>query len=282
MDLNKIGKFISFNRKKIGLTQEDLGRKVGVTGKTVSRWENGNYMPDLSLLIPLSEILSVTLNELLLGEKIENENKVLEKSIVNTIEYSNKKIINKNKIIKLLLFICVLLIFTFSVLFIIDVNRMKNNKKVFFSTWGFKYAPPIDLNENKINNTIKNYLLNKNEETKKEKNEKWFICNQNLLIEENNKTTTVFTWVLEESYYEKNKEIIKNSASSIPYKFVLEKENDEYKVISLEFPKFTLDSEKIFPKEVLKKIDKVYYDGTYELLQLCIDEQVNYYYNGNY
>lgn len=53
MDTKKIGKFISENRKRKGLTQEQLGELLGVTNKTISRWENENYMPDLSLLIPL-------------------------------------------------------------------------------------------------------------------------------------------------------------------------------------------------------------------------------------
>lgn len=48
MDSKKIGAFIAFNRKKKGMTQEQLGERLGVTNKTISRWENGNYMPDLS------------------------------------------------------------------------------------------------------------------------------------------------------------------------------------------------------------------------------------------
>ena len=72
MDIEKIGKFIAENRKLQNLTQSELGEKLGVAGKTVSRWENANYMPDVSLLLPLSEILNVSLNELLLGEKVEN------------------------------------------------------------------------------------------------------------------------------------------------------------------------------------------------------------------
>ena len=48
MDTKKIGAFIAFNRKKKGYTQEQLAEKLGVTNKTISRWENGHYMPDLS------------------------------------------------------------------------------------------------------------------------------------------------------------------------------------------------------------------------------------------
>lgn len=73
MDQVKVGKFIAALRKEQGLTQEALGRKLGVTNKTVSRWENGNYMPDIELLVPLGEVLGITVNELLAGERLSGE-----------------------------------------------------------------------------------------------------------------------------------------------------------------------------------------------------------------
>ena len=107
MDLDKIGKFIALNRKNKGLTQEQLAEKLGVTNKTVSRWETGKYMPDLSLLKPLSEELGITLNELLSGEKIEEQKIVenTEKNIINTIDYSSKKVENEHKKISIILMI---------------------------------------------------------------------------------------------------------------------------------------------------------------------------------
>ena len=73
MDQAKVGKFIAQLRKVQGLTQEALGQKLGVTNKTVSRWENGNYMPDIELLVPLGETLGVSVNELLAGERLSDE-----------------------------------------------------------------------------------------------------------------------------------------------------------------------------------------------------------------
>jgi transcriptional regulator with XRE-family HTH domain len=107
MDIVKIGKFIAENRKKKNMTQEQLAEKIGVTSKTVSRWENGNYMPDISLLKPLSEELGISLNDLLSGEKVEKEKyqEKLEENIINTIDYSNKKVIEKNNSIGLWLVI---------------------------------------------------------------------------------------------------------------------------------------------------------------------------------
>lgn len=73
MDQIKIGKFIAALRRQAGLTQEALGEKIGVTNKTVSRWENGNYLPDVEMLQFLAQELHVSLNELLAGEKIADE-----------------------------------------------------------------------------------------------------------------------------------------------------------------------------------------------------------------
>lgn len=107
MDLDKIGKFIALNRKNKGLTQEQLAEKLGVTNKTISRWETGKYMPDLSLLKPLSEELGITLNELLSGEKIKEEKIVenTERNILNTIDYSSKKVENEHKKTSIILMI---------------------------------------------------------------------------------------------------------------------------------------------------------------------------------
>ena len=74
MNQEKIGKFISQLRKENNITQEELGETLGVTSKSVSRWENGKTLPDYSLLKPLCEKLGITINELFAGEKIESNN----------------------------------------------------------------------------------------------------------------------------------------------------------------------------------------------------------------
>lgn len=70
MDQIKIGKFIATLRKEKDLTQEQLGEKLGVTNKTISRWENGNYMPDIEMLSLLSKEFDVSINELISGERL--------------------------------------------------------------------------------------------------------------------------------------------------------------------------------------------------------------------
>ena len=110
MDTYKIGKFIAQNRKKLNMTQAQLAEKLGVTGKTVSRWENGNYMPDLSLLQPLAEELGITLNELLQGEYIPQEQLApkAEETIRMTVDYSNKKIHQKQKVVCIIVVLCMI------------------------------------------------------------------------------------------------------------------------------------------------------------------------------
>ena len=69
MDLLSIGNFIAQLRKQNGLTQEQLGEQIGVTNKTVSRWETGVYMPPADALMKMSELFGVTVNELLSGKR---------------------------------------------------------------------------------------------------------------------------------------------------------------------------------------------------------------------
>ena len=70
MDMVKIGKFLKELRNEKGFTQETLGEKVGVTNKTVSRWETGTYMPPVECLVLLSDIYGVSINEIVAGQRL--------------------------------------------------------------------------------------------------------------------------------------------------------------------------------------------------------------------
>ena len=107
MNQEKIGKFIAECRKKKNMTQQELAEKLGVSDRTVGNWENGRNMPDLSLFKPLCTELDVSINELLSGEKLTEQNyqEKLEENILDTIDYSNKKIVRYSKLIYLLLII---------------------------------------------------------------------------------------------------------------------------------------------------------------------------------
>lgn len=74
MNQMRIGKFIANIRKEKKLTQEQIAEKLGVSVNAVSKWERGICLMDMSLLKPLSNILDVSINEILSGERIEDEN----------------------------------------------------------------------------------------------------------------------------------------------------------------------------------------------------------------
>lgn len=90
MDQMKIGKFIAALRKEKCLTQEQLGEKLGVTNKTISRWENGNYMPDVEMLSLLSKEFGVSINELISGERLlaEDFQKAADNNLVTALNNS--------------------------------------------------------------------------------------------------------------------------------------------------------------------------------------------------
>lgn len=73
MDMQKIGTFLAELRKERNLTQDELGEQIGVTNKTVSRWENGNYLPPAEMLQILSELYGVSINELLAGGRLDEK-----------------------------------------------------------------------------------------------------------------------------------------------------------------------------------------------------------------
>lgn len=107
MNQEKIGKFIATCRKNKKMTQSELAEGLGVTDRSVSNWENGKNMPDLSLFKSLCDILDITINELLSGEKLSKDKyqEKFEENIVNTIDYSTKKLNKYRWLISLILII---------------------------------------------------------------------------------------------------------------------------------------------------------------------------------
>lgn len=90
MDQQKIGAFLKQLRKQKGLTQEQFAEIVHVSNRTVSRWENGNNMPDLDILIQISDYYEVELRELLNGERRSEEmNKEFEDTLLKAVDYTH-------------------------------------------------------------------------------------------------------------------------------------------------------------------------------------------------
>ena len=116
MDQVKIGKFIAELRKEKSLTQRELAELMGVSDKTVSKWECGNGMPEMSMLMPLCQALQINVNELLSGERLSDDSysRKAEENIMNLIQESeNNKQQNKRTIISAVLIIVFSLIAVF-------------------------------------------------------------------------------------------------------------------------------------------------------------------------
>ena len=121
MDIIKTGEFIAKLRKDKGLTQEQFGDKMGVTNKTVSRWETGKYLPPADILILMSELFDVSINELLAGQRLsddeykqtaeKNLTEVIRSSSFTTkdeIDFFKKKWLKDHILIMIVIGICVL------------------------------------------------------------------------------------------------------------------------------------------------------------------------------
>ena len=90
MNQQKIGEFLKYLRKNKGLTQEQLAEHFCVSSRTVSRWENGNNMPDIDILIELADFYEVDIRELIDGErKSENMDKKTKETVIKAAEYMN-------------------------------------------------------------------------------------------------------------------------------------------------------------------------------------------------
>ena len=109
MDQEKIGRFIAERRKDKNMTQEQMAEKLGVSSKSISRWENGKTMPDVSLFEVLCEELNITVNELLKGEKITSKNKSINLSAKTLLDYTNYVKRKNKRIILTILFVMSLL-----------------------------------------------------------------------------------------------------------------------------------------------------------------------------
>ena len=117
MDQKKIGGFLKELRKEKGVTQEQLAEQFSVSSRTVSRWENGNNMPDLDILIEISNYYKVDLREILNGErKSENMDKEIKETVLQAVDYTNTEAEKYNNRIRICNSIALLLIVAYILL----------------------------------------------------------------------------------------------------------------------------------------------------------------------
>lgn len=128
MDLVKIGKYIAGKRKALGMTQKQLAEKLNMSDKSVSKWERGISLPDVSVYMELCEILGISINEFLAGEDIDAENveKKSEDNIIQVTKDSKKKQKNLKSILALVTTFAVIMVLVLGTVFVHKVMQPKN------------------------------------------------------------------------------------------------------------------------------------------------------------
>lgn len=127
MDQKKIGSFLKELRKEKGMTQERLAEQFNVSNRTVSRWENGYNMPDLDILIEISDFYEVDLREILNGErKSEDMNKEVKETVLQAVDYSNTEAEKYNRRVRICNIIALILIVMYMALR--DTNIYMENR----------------------------------------------------------------------------------------------------------------------------------------------------------
>lgn len=131
MDQSKIGSFLKELRKENGLTQENLAEQLNVSNRTISRWETGSNMPDISMLVEIADFFNVSIPEIIDGErKSENMDQETRDTAVKMAEYSkNEARVGKQKVIGYLMAV-------FGIFIIVSALAVFPNE----SSWGSIYS----------------------------------------------------------------------------------------------------------------------------------------------
>ena len=126
MDTKKIGMFLKQLRNENGMTQEQLGEKLGVSNKTISRWETGNYMPPVECLNMLSDIYHISINEILNGKRVCGDEfaKIAEQNITVTLKELEKDFQTFEK--KMLCILALTTVLTMVIIFLLPLKTAKD------------------------------------------------------------------------------------------------------------------------------------------------------------
>ena len=125
MDQIKTGRFIAEQRKALGMTQRQLAERLSVSDKTVSKWECGNGLPEVSLMLPLCELLSINVNELLSGERLDADS-YKQHAEENMMKLIDERKENKRKLILEVVVILITLLGSITLIMISGLLEMEN------------------------------------------------------------------------------------------------------------------------------------------------------------
>lgn len=157
MDQKKVGTFLSQLRKEKGLSQKELAQKIGVTDKTISRWETGTYMPDIDTFAVLSEFYGVLINELISGERLDAQAVIRHsEENVRTIAKESKRKIKTICTAAVSAIICLSLVFLSVCCFIFLDKR----RKMLYPAWNAdEVTEKVDLGTLEVTKSVSTAAL---------------------------------------------------------------------------------------------------------------------------
>lgn len=166
MNQERIGKFIQEKRKKERLTQKQLSEKLNVSEKTISKWECGKGLPEVSLMQPLCKELKISVNELLNGQ--DDQNTSNDQGYINYIEFNNKK----NKKIIIIALIIFIIFMSFFILGIYFLNNYGKTTvyKLYGESENFTYLDGLLIKSNDKNILVQGKIISNNEDIIKTEN----------------------------------------------------------------------------------------------------------------
>ena len=138
MDQIKVGAFLKDLRREKGITQEQLAEELGVSGRTISRWENGNNMPDISLLVEIAEYFDVSIPEIIKGERKSEDMKEEAKEVAETMsDYAKTE---KEQLVKSIRNMSLIGLAALLVYFVLDVTDVYDRNNLLRYAYGISEA----------------------------------------------------------------------------------------------------------------------------------------------
>lgn len=137
MDQQKVGRFLKALRSQKSITQEELAEILGVSNRSISRWENGATMPDFDLVIEFAKYYEVEVGEILNGERKDHMDSKTEETMLKIADYNNTEREFFSKRMCIMFAIAILGMVVFAVIDILGLERTQPYATIVSVTWGF-------------------------------------------------------------------------------------------------------------------------------------------------
>ena len=281
MDQIKIGAFLKELRMEKGLTQAKLAEQLNTTNRSVSRWETGSTLPDISILIDLADFYEVDIKEIIDGErKSENMTENLKETLVTVADYSKRT--NNKKMAKVIVLISLIFVVLLTLIIIVFGSKSRgiDNSDM------YPVYRQVYFDKEVTDELLSDYILSerfKSEPYSDSANAANFTTFAIFSTEEKlSGNYYVYAWVIESTYSFDKGVLSEQSGSSYPCRFELTSNNNTFKVVNADIPRdggyYSEDINKLFPEYLREKIYNVHDDGTLTKLgDNILNEAKNYF-----